>query len=221
MILLIDNYDSFVHNLARYLEELGVEPLVVRNDALSVAQIHRLRPQAIVLSPGPGRPEQAGITLEAIRTLAGEIPMLGVCLGHQAIGQTYGATVRRASEPMHGRTSLVHHGGDRLFAGLPQPLLAMRYHSLAIDHVTSPLNVTARTEDGTVMAVEHETLPVWGVQFHPESILTQGGHRLLANFLRLNNIAAPDYESREYQPPTVDPDDFFRRPIEANAVPLL
>lgn len=219
MILLIDNYDSFVHNLARYLEELGAEPQVVRNDAIAVASIQELKPEAIILSPGPCRPEDAGITLEVIRTLAGQIPMLGVCLGHQSIGHAFGATVRRASEPMHGRTSRVQHMGQGLFDGLPQPLQAMRYHSLVVDKVRSPLRVTARTEDGTVMAIEHESWPVWGVQFHPESVLTQCGHQLLANFLRLAGISYHPYESTEYQPPRIDPDDFFRREIEDDATP--
>lgn len=221
MILLIDNYDSFVHNLARYLEELGAVPHVVRNDAITVDGIRGLKPEAIILSPGPCRPEDAGITLEVIRTLAGQIPMLGVCLGHQSIGQAFGATVRRAQEPMHGRTSLVQHTGQGLFEGIPQPLQAMRYHSLVVDKVQSPLRVTARTDDGTVMAIEHEASPVWGVQFHPESVLTQCGHQLLANFLRLAGISSRGYQSTEYQPPRVDPDDFFRREIEDDAAPRL
>lgn len=221
MILLIDNYDSFVHNLARYLEELGAVPHVVRNDAITVAKIEELKPEAIILSPGPCRPEDAGITLEVIRELAGQIPMLGVCLGHQSIGQAFGATVRRAKEPMHGRTSLVQHTGKGLFEGLPQPLQAMRYHSLVVDDVQSPLRVTARTEDGTVMAIEHESWPVWGVQFHPESVLTQFGHQLLSNFLRLAGTPSRTYESIEYQPPRVDPDDFFSREIEDDAAPRL
>lgn len=221
MILLIDNYDSFVHNLARYLEELGAVPHVVRNDAITLAGVEELKPEAIILSPGPCRPEDAGITLEVIRTLAGQIPMLGVCLGHQSIGQAFGAIVRRAEVPMHGRTSLVQHTGQGLFDRLPQPLQAMRYHSLVVDDVQSPLRVTARTDDGTVMAIEHESSPVWGVQFHPESVLTQCGHQLLANFLRLAGISSHGYESTEYQSPQIDPDDFFRRNIEDDAAPRL
>lgn len=221
MILLIDNYDSFVHNLARYCEELGTEPLVVRNDALTLVDIRRLSPQAIVLSPGPCTPHQAGITLDVIRELGGEIPILGVCLGHQAIGVSFGADLRRAREPVHGRTSMVEHAGVGLFAGLPQPMRTMRYHSLVLDQVTSPLRVTARTSDGIVMAIEHEQLPIWGVQFHPESVLTQGGHRLLSNFLKLAGVLHQSYEFAEYIPPVPDDDDFYCRPVGENIPPRL
>ncbi len=217
MILLLDNYDSFVHNLARYFEELGTETLVVRNDATSVEAIRRLKPQAIVLSPGPCTPHEAGITLEVIRELGGEIPLLGVCLGHQAIGLAFGARLRRADQPMHGRTSLVQHTGQGLFAGLPQPLRAMRYHSLVVDEVVSPLQVTARTDDGVVMGIEHFQLPIWGVQFHPESVLTSGGHRLLSNFLELAGVPHQGYVFSEYQTLTTAPDDFYQRSIGPDA----
>lgn len=214
MILLIDNYDSFVHNLARYLEELGTETRVVRNDSISPAEIRELHPQAIVLSPGPCRPEDAGITLDVIRELGGHIPMLGVCLGHQAIGQALGANVQRAATPMHGRTSVIHHTGQGLFAGLPQPLRVMRYHSLLIEDVRPPLTVTARTDDAVVMAVQHDRWPLWGVQFHPESVLTECGHQLLGNFLRLSGVPYTDYRSSEYTPRPLDPNDFYRRDFD-------
>ena len=187
MILLIDNYDSFVHNLARYLQQLGQETQVVRNDRLAVAQIRARPPDAIVISPGPCRPQQAGCSLDVIRQLHQEIPLLGVCLGHQAIGQGLGGRVVRAPEPVHGRTSTITHSGERLFQNLPSPLTVCRYHSLMVDpaFVEPPLRITAQTDDGVVMAVEHADLPVFGVQFHPESVLTNSGYQLLANFLRL------------------------------------
>ena len=214
MILLLDNYDSFVHNLARYLEELGTETVVVRNDATSVAAIRKRRPQAIVLSPGPCTPREAGITLDVIRELGGEVPLLGVCLGHQAIGLAFGSQLKRAPKPMHGRTSLVQHAGTGLFAGLPQPMQVMRYHSLILDEVTSPLRVTARTDDGVVMAIEHAQLPIWGVQFHPESVLTIGGHQLLSNFLDRAGVPHRSHEFAEYRFPAPDEDDFYRRPVD-------
>ncbi|HZN35422.1 MAG TPA: aminodeoxychorismate/anthranilate synthase component II [Pirellulaceae bacterium] len=191
MLLLIDNYDSFVHNLARYLRRLGCETQVVRNDALTPDQIARLRPAAIVLSPGPCTPNEAGHSLEIVKQLAGTIPMLGVCLGHQTIGSALGARIVRAPAPMHGRTSQVEHGGEGLFADLPSPLTVGRYHSLVVDRQTLPdeLVVTAQTADGVVMALAHTRWPVFGVQFHPESILTEGGYTILANFLRLAGIA--------------------------------
>lgn len=191
MILLVDNYDSFVYNLARYFEQLGQTTRVVRNDALTVDELRALRPDAIVLSPGPGTPNEAGVSLEVVRQLRGAFPILGVCLGHQAIAQALGGRVIRAAEPVHGRTSLIEHARDGLFAGLPSPLRACRYHSLVVDESSLPddMQVTARTPDGTIMALQHAREPVYGVQFHPEAILTQGGHALLANFLRLSCIA--------------------------------
>ena len=184
-VLVIDNYDSFVYNLVQYLGELGVEPVVHRNDALSVAQAVDLGADAVLLSPGPGRPEDAGILCELIPALAGTVPVFGVCLGHQAIGHVYGAKVVRAPELMHGKTSAVFHRGQGVFAGLESPLTATRYHSLVIDADTVPaeLEVTAWTADGMVMGVRHRHLAVEGVQFHPESILTTAGHQLLANFV--------------------------------------
>ena len=185
MILLIDNYDSFVFNLARYIVELGFETQVVRNDAISVDDVRRLNPQAVILSPGPCTPNEAGICVELVRELFDTVPMLGVCLGHQAIAAAFGADIVRAPEPVHGRTSLITHDGSRLFAGVPNPCRVTRYHSLVADETSLPesLQVTARTNDGLIMAFEHLSLPVFGVQFHPEAVLTQDGHRLLANFL--------------------------------------
>ena len=184
-VLVIDNYDSFVYNLVQYLGELGADPIVHRNDALTVEQVGELEPDAILLSPGPGRPADAGIMEDVIRTYAGTFPILGVCLGHQAIGEVFGGDVVRAPSLMHGKTSLVHHHDVGVLAGLPDPFVATRYHSLVIDEATCPaaLEVTARTADGIIMAVRHRELPVEGVQFHPESILTSGGHQLLRNFL--------------------------------------
>ena len=184
-VLVIDNYDSFVYNLVQYLGELGASPLVHRHDAVSIEQIVDARPDAILISPGPGRPEDAGVSNQVIEQLAGRVPILGVCLGHQCIGQVYGGDVIRAAQVMHGKTSLVHHDGAGVFAGLPNPLEATRYHSLVVDAASVPdvLEVTATTDDGTVMALRHRELPVEGVQFHPESILTASGHQLMANFL--------------------------------------
>ncbi|MGI8981785.1 MAG: anthranilate synthase component II [Pirellulaceae bacterium] len=193
MILLIDNYDSFVHNLARYFQRLGQETRVVRNDALSVADIRRMKPNAIILSPGPCTPSEAGCSLEVVRSLTGEVPMLGVCLGHQTMAAALGGKVVRAKEPVHGRASQVLHRGEGVFAGLPSPLTVGRYHSLVVEEASLPpeLVVTARTEDGVVMALSHREHPVVGVQFHPESILTDGGYELLANFLRLARLPVP------------------------------
>jgi anthranilate synthase/aminodeoxychorismate synthase-like glutamine amidotransferase len=193
MIFLIDNYDSFVHNLARYLQRLGQETRVVRNDAVSVADIWRMKPDAIVLSPGPCTPTEAGCSLEVVRELTGEIPILGVCLGHQTIAAALGGKVVQAKEPVHGRASQVQHQGKGVFAGLPNPLTVGRYHSLVVEEKSLPpeLAVTARTADGTVMALAHRQHPVVGVQFHPESILTRGGYELLANFLRLAGLPPP------------------------------
>lgn len=209
MILLIDNYDSFVHNLARYLVELGAETEVVRNDALTVAQIAARQPQAIVISPGPCTPLEAGVSLEVVRQLGRTIPLLGVCLGHQAIAMALGGRVVRAPEPVHGRTSLVWHAGTPLFAGLASPFHATRYHSLLVERDTLPAELvpTAQTADGLIMALEHSAWPVYGVQFHPESILTEGGHRLLANFLRLAGLQIPETTVErlaELPPPPAD-----------------
>lgn len=190
MLLLIDNYDSFTYNLAQYLGELGADVRVVRNDAVRLEDIRTMRPEHIVLSPGPGTPDQAGITLDVIRCFAGEIPILGVCLGHQAIGQVFGGEVVRAPRVMHGKTSPIHHHNTGLFQGLPNPLTATRYHSLVVDYESVPdsLAISAWTaidspEHSLVMGLQHKSLNVQGVQFHPESILTEKGHALLANFL--------------------------------------
>jgi len=185
MVLLIDNYDSFVYNLVQYLGELGAEPLVFRNDAVSVEEIAQRAPSHIIISPGPCTPLEAGVSNETIRQLGGRVPILGVCLGHQAIGHVCGGRVIRAKRPMHGKTSLIHHDGRRVFAGLPSPLTATRYHSLIIERETLPdcLEITAETEGGEIMGVRHRDLPVEGVQFHPEAILTEHGHQMLRNFL--------------------------------------
>jgi anthranilate synthase/aminodeoxychorismate synthase-like glutamine amidotransferase len=186
MILLIDNYDSFVYNLARYARELGFEPLVVRHDAISIDAIAGLAPSHIVISPGPCSPTEAGISTDVVRRLGPTIPILGVCLGHQCIGAAYGAMIVRAARPMHGKPSCIYHDGRGIFTGLPSPFQAARYHSLAIARTSVPraLRVTATTEDGEIMAVEHERHPVVGVQFHPESVLTEHGYRLLDRFFR-------------------------------------
>ena len=185
MILLVDNYDSFVYNLARYVTELGGEPLVRRNDALTVEAIAGLAPSHIIISPGPCTPREAGISNEVILELGPRVPILGVCLGHQCIGAAYGGTIVRARRPMHGKTSPIEHSGDDVFRGLPTPLQATRYHSLAIaaDGLPRDLRVTATAPDGEIMGVAHREFPVSGVQFHPESILTEGGYDLLRNFL--------------------------------------
>jgi anthranilate synthase/aminodeoxychorismate synthase-like glutamine amidotransferase len=186
LVLVIDNYDSFVYNLVQYLGELGAEPLVYRHDEATLEQMLALEPSAVLVSPGPGRPEDAGVSNAAITEFGQRgIPVLGVCLGHQCIGQVYGARVVRAAQVMHGKTSWIRHSGAGLFAGLPSPFEATRYHSLVVDPSSVPdcLEVTAETDDGVLMGLRHRRLPVEGVQFHPESILTEGGHRLLQNFL--------------------------------------
>ena len=185
MLLMIDNYDSFTYNLVQYLGELGEEVKVVRNDDLGVDAIEQLAPERIVLSPGPCTPNEADVSLAVIERFKGRVPILGVCLGHQAIGQAFGGKVVRAKTLMHGKVSRVHHSGEGVFRGLPTPYDATRYHSLAIERASCPdeLEVTAWTEDGEIMGVRHRSLPVEGVQFHPESILTQHGHALLRNFL--------------------------------------
>ena len=185
MIVLVDNYDSFVHNLARYLGELGREREVLRNDAVTVNELAARRPEAVVLSPGPSTPDRAGVCVEVVRRLGPRTPILGVCLGHQCVVEAYGGAVRRAERPMHGRASRIEHDGEGLFRGLPRPLVAGRYHSLVATLPPSPcpLRATAHSADGELMAVQHEELPVYGVQFHPESVLTEQGHGLLQNFL--------------------------------------
>ncbi|HEX5104995.1 MAG TPA: aminodeoxychorismate/anthranilate synthase component II [Pirellulaceae bacterium] len=192
MILLIDNYDSFVHNLARYLRRMGQETLVVRNTEIDVAGIEELAPQAVVLSPGPCTPNEAGCSLNVVRSLGASVPILGVCLGHQTIGAALGAKVVRAPQPVHGRASLVRHDGAGVFAGLPSPLTVGRYHSLIVDPATLPEDLvpTAWSDEGVVMALAHRRWPLVGVQFHPESILTECGYELLANFLRLAGLHA-------------------------------
>jgi anthranilate synthase component 2 len=186
VLLLIDNYDSFTWNLAHRLGELGVPATVVRNDAKTLDEIEALAPSRIVISPGPGRPESAGVSIEVLKRFAGRVPLLGVCLGHQAIGVAFGGSVVRAPVPMHGKVSPVAHDGTHRFAGLSSPFDAGRYHSLVIDRAAVPpgFKVTAWVEsDDTIMGVRHETLPIFGVQFHPESVLTSAGHRILQNFL--------------------------------------
>ena len=188
MILVIDNYDSFTYNLVQYLGELGAELRVRRNDQVTVGEIEAMAPEQILISPGPGRPEDAGISVDVIRRFGPSLPILGVCLGHQAIGVVYGGTVCRATAPMHGKTSTVVHDGKGLFHGIAEPFLAGRYHSLVIsnDGLPSELEVAARTrEDGTIMAVRHRSYAVHGVQFHPESVLTDEGRHILRNFLDL------------------------------------
>jgi anthranilate synthase component 2 len=191
-VLVIDNYDSFVYNLVQYVGELGASPLVYRHDAVTLAQIVDLDPGAILISPGPGRPEDAGISKAVIERFAGEKPILGVCLGHQCIGEVFGGKVVRAGQVMHGKTSSVHHGGQGVLAGLPDPFEATRYHSLMVERSSLPdvLEITAQTDDGTIMGLRHREFSVEGVQFHPESILTTSGHRLLANFLATAGLVA-------------------------------
>ena len=192
MFLLIDNYDSFTYNLFHFLGELGAKLVVRRNDAITPDEALEMLPQGIILSPGPCDPDQAGICLDLIKAAAGKVPLLGVCLGHQAIGQAFGGKVVRAPLPMHGKVSQVQHRGASLFAGLPSPFRGTRYHSLIVDRASLPssLEVTAETEDGIIMGLAHRELPVYGVQFHPESIASEHGHRLLANFLRLAGLNA-------------------------------
>jgi len=187
MILVIDNYDSFTYNLVQYLGEMGADLRVVRNDQITLDEIHALNPSHIVISPGPGDPDDAGISLDVIREFGATTPILGVCLGHQSIGQAYGGVVKRAGKLMHGKTSQIQHNGDLLFAGLPSPFEATRYHSLIVEESTLPdaLQVTAYADSGEIMAMRHKEFPVYGVQFHPESILTEGGKRLLQNFLEV------------------------------------
>lgn len=191
MLLMIDNYDSFTYNLVQYLGELGAEVRVARNDAITLDEIETLAPSRIVISPGPCTPNEAGISVPLIQRFAGEIPILGVCLGHQAIGQAFGGRIVRSKRVMHGKLSAITHDGDGIFAGLPSPFQATRYHSLAIEQTTFPpaLTPTARAEDGEIMGVRHREFAVEGVQFHPEAILTEHGKRLLANFLHARETA--------------------------------
>ena len=187
MILLIDNYDSFTYNLYQYLCELGAEVEVARNDQITLEEIEAMAPEGIVVSPGPCTPKEAGISGEVVTRFGEKLPVLGVCLGHQTIGYAYGGVVERAPEIMHGKTSMVHHDGKGLYEGLPNPFEAIRYHSLMVNAESLPefLEVTSRTEDGIIMGVRHKSLPVEGVQFHPESIMTKVGHDLLRNYLRM------------------------------------
>jgi anthranilate synthase/aminodeoxychorismate synthase-like glutamine amidotransferase len=188
MILVLDNYDSFTYNLVQYLGELGADLQVKRNDEISLDEIRVLKPERILVSPGPCSPRESGLSNEVIRTFANEgIPIFGVCLGHQCIGHTFGAEVVVNYRMMHGKTSLIKHNGKDLFAGMPNPFLATRYHSLVIKRDTMPdvLEITAETDEGEIMGVKHKTLPIWGVQFHPESILTESGRTIMKNFLKL------------------------------------
>ncbi len=188
MLLVIDNYDSFTYNLVQYLGEMNVEMRVFRNDQVSLEQIRVLAPERILISPGPCSPRESGLSNEIIRTFSANTPTLGVCLGHQCIGHTFGGNVVVNYRMMHGKTSLIRHNGKGLFEGMPNPFSATRYHSLVIDRSTLPdcLEITAETEEGEIMGVKHKTLPVWGVQFHPESILTENGRQILSNFLKLS-----------------------------------
>jgi anthranilate synthase component 2 len=185
MLLMIDNYDSFTYNLVQYFSELGAEVEVQRNDEITIEQIQALNPEHIVVSPGPCTPNEAGISVEAIKYFAGKIPVLGVCLGHQSIGQAFGGRIIHAKQLMHGKTSMIHHHSNSVFTGLPNPFIATRYHSLVIERASLPdcLEITAWTDDGEIMGVRHKHLAVHGVQFHPESILTEHGHDMLKNFL--------------------------------------
>ncbi|QDU80211.1 Anthranilate synthase component 2 [Polystyrenella longa] len=203
MIVLIDNYDSFVFNLARYCQELGCDTHVVRSDEIDANGIRKMDPQAIILSPGPCTPREAGNCLSIVETLLEEYPILGVCLGHQVIAAATGSEIIHAPEPIHGRTSRVEHVGSALFENVPNPFQATRYHSLIIDEASlgEEFQITARSDDGVPMAIEHHRLPVMGVQFHPESILTDHGHRLIHNFFSVAGLKTPDYESRELPHP--------------------
>ena len=192
-VLVVDNYDSFVYNLVQELGELGAEPVVFRNDAIDVGGIRSASPDAVLISPGPGRPDDGGVSLDAVRQLGGEIPLLGVCLGHQCIGQAFGGEIEPAPQLMHGKTSEIHHDGKGVFAGLPSPFVATRYHSLVVrpESVPPELEVTAKSTDGVVMGLRHRSLPIEGVQFHPESVLTPSGPALLGNFLGQLGAGAP------------------------------
>ncbi len=188
MLLMIDNYDSFTYNIVQYFGELGEEVVVFRNDKITIPEMEEMTPERIVISPGPCSPDEAGISVGAIRHFAGKVPILGVCLGHQAIGAAFGGRIVRSASLMHGKTSPIHHNGKGLFKGLPCPFEATRYHSLVVERASLPdcLEVTAWVEEGEIMGLEHRTLPLWGVQFHPESILTEGGMDILRNFLEIS-----------------------------------
>ncbi|HEU5048040.1 MAG TPA: aminodeoxychorismate/anthranilate synthase component II [Rickettsiales bacterium] len=189
MILLLDNYDSFTYNLLHYLGELGKEVVVRRNDAVTAAEVLAMKPEGIVISPGPGTPDESGICLELVKEAAGKVPLLGVCLGHQTIGQVFGGKVIRAPEPMHGKISPVYHTGKSVFKDLPSPFNATRYHSLIVEKSSLPdcLEITAETQDGIIMGLQHKQYAIHGVQFHPESIASEHGHALLKNFVALTN----------------------------------
>lgn len=216
MILLIDHYDSFVYNLARYFEQLGQQTQVLRSDAIPPGAIDDLRPRALVLSPGPCSPREAGNSIAIVCEHYRRIPMLGVCLGHQVIAAAFGATIERAAAPMHGRSSAVRHSGKGLFAGLPNPLTVGRYHSLIVNEpsLCTDLHVTARAGDGTVMALAHKKWPVYGVQFHPESVLTDGGYAIVANFLHLAGCGVPSHA----EPPIALQ---TKTPPKSSAVPVV
>ncbi|QDT32865.1 anthranilate synthase component II [Thalassoglobus polymorphus] len=221
-LLLIDNYDSFVFNLARYLEELGMETTVVRNDAINLAEVRQLAPAGIILSPGPCTPAESGISQRVVEEFHQSIPILGVCLGHQAIAAAFGGNIVRASEPVHGRTSMIQHDETGLFADCPNPLQVGRYHSLIIEEKSLPaeLRVTARTPDRTIMAIQHLKFPLFGVQFHPESILTTSGHQILQNFLELTGLTVSsilsegELSSADQQEST---HDFYQQEIAPDA----
>lgn len=219
MILLIDNYDSFAHNLARYFRRLDQEVNVVRNDAIDVHGVEQLAPKAIVFSPGPCTPTEAGCSLDIARLLHSKLPMLGICLGHQTIAAALGASIVRANTPMHGRTSVIEHVGSSLFADVPTPLTVCRYHSLVVDPTSLPeeIDVTAHCDDGTIMALQHQDLPVFGLQFHPEAILTEHGYRLLHNFLRAARLTDSQFDASlargELRRPTLPASSLPTQPV--------
>lgn len=220
-VLLIDNYDSFVYNLDRYIQEFGASTQVVRNDSITVAEIASLNPRSIVISPGPCTPHEAGISVELITALHRDIPILGVCLGHQAIATAFGGNVISAPEPVHGRTSNITHNGAGLFANCPQPMTVARYHSLLIERKSLPpeVQVIAESRSGIIMAVQHHAAPLWGVQFHPESILTNSGQLILANFLKLAGITDHPVGCRgDLEVECTLDDDFYQRKIAPDAV---
>ena len=219
MMLLIDNFDSFAHNLARYFRRLGQTIEVVRNDAIDATAVRAAKPQAIILSPGPRTPQKAGCSLELVREFHAELPILGICLGHQTIVAALGGQVVRAEQPIHGRTSLVEHFGGELFNEVPSPLVACRYHSLVVepDSLPNELRVTATGEDGTIMAIEHANYPVFGLQFHPEAVLTEHGYRILSNFLELaglpNTVDIDELAQSEHSLPEFVPPEPLTRPL--------